>query len=590
MLPPESTGDPDAIAAAVRLHRVTRVTAVPSILDALVRRTRRNHALSSVRMWISSGERLQAPLLARVRAAVPNAAVLNLYGSTEVAGDVTCAVFLPGGPAPISVPIGKAIANAQLFVLDENLVPVADDAEGELYVGGPVIARGYHRRPEENAARFVVLPHLTDGPVFRTGDRVRRNAKGELYYLGRNDRQVKVRGVRIELDEVEAALLECVGNRGSCAVIARPSPSLDGEDIGELYVAAVVAPDTLDIGAVRRALAAKLPATMMPAVIEARDVLPLLPNGKVDRQTLQSSGISASRTAPAGNDLQELIRALWARRLPCQPTSIDSDFHLLGGDSLGFVEFLSELESILGRSIVINDIPEPLTVAAMARMLEQEGGPPLADADVEIVPASDRHSNDLLELLVESFSLREPMAAALRAQPTDLLPFARALLTRCESDPFSYVAIERHSGRVVGFCLANDFAGPGLNFDARWDSPKVTPLFDLLAGLHRQYNKSARPSEGQVLELAATGAAADRDGYAIARALERRALLDARARGFERAISLCTNAVTRYLALSDQGGRVLAEVPYESFEHNGRKVFADAARHRGVALIESDLA
>jgi hypothetical protein len=93
-----------------------------------------------------------------------------------------------------------------------------------------------------------------------------------------------------------------------------------------------------------------------------------------------------------------------------------------------------------------------------------------------------------------------------------------------------------------------------------------------------------------VLEIAATGAASDRDGYVIARALERRALVDARTRGFERTISLCTNAVTRYLSLSGQGGRVLAEVSYNSFEHGGRRVFADAVRHRGVALIESDLA
>jgi aromatic-L-amino-acid decarboxylase len=590
LLAPESTGDPDAIAAAVRLHRVTRVTAVPSILDALVRRTRGNDALSSVRMWISSGERLQARLLARVRATVPRATVLNLYGSTEVAGDVTCAAFLPGGPAPISVSIGKAISNARLFVLDENLAPVADDAEGELYVGGPVIAHSYHRRPEENAARFVAIPALIEGLVFRTGDRVRRNAEGELYYLGRNDRQVKVRGVRIELDEVEAALIECVGNGVSCAVVARPSPPVDGEGVRELYVAAVVAPDTLDVEGVRRLLAAKLPTTMMPAVIEARDVLPLLPNGKVDRQALQSSGVHASASAHADSDLEELILSLWGRRLPCPPTSGDSDFHLLGGDSLGFVEFLSEMESILGRSIAIEDIPQPLTVAAMARIIEQGAGAALAEPGVEIVAASDQHYKDMLDLLVESFSLREPMAAALQAKPSDLLPFAKALIARCEAEPFSYVAIERNSGRVVGFCLAHDFAGPGLNFDARRDSPKVTPLFDLLACLQSQYKSSKQLAHGQVLEIAATGAASDRDGYVIARALERRALVDARTRGFERTISLCTNAVTRYLSLSDQGGRVLAEVSYNSFEHGGRRVFADAVRHRGVALVESDLA
>jgi aromatic-L-amino-acid decarboxylase len=590
VLPPERTGDAEAIAAAIRLHRVTRVTAVPSILDALVRRTRGKDTLSSVRLWISSGERLQAPLLARVRAALPEATVLNLYGSTEVAGDVTCAVFLPGGPVPISVPIGTAISNARLFVLDENRVPVADDEEGELYVGGPVIARGYYHRQEENAARFVTLPHLTEGPVFRTGDRVRRDARGELYYVGRNDRQVKVRGVRIELDEVEAALMQSAGVGASCAVVARPSPSFDSEGAGQLHVAAYVAPKTIDIESVRRALAAKLPATMMPAVITALDALPLLPNGKIDRQALQSVTGAASRSGPGGSVLQELILSIWARLLPSPPTSIYSDFHLLGGDSLSLVEFVTELESALGRPILSTDVPQPLTVAAIAQMLGQSVDAPAVDSSLEIVPVSDGHYDELLELLAESFSIREPMAAALQAQPADLLPFARALLNRCKSEPFSYVAIERDSGRVMGFCLGHDFAGPGVAFDARRDSPKLTPLFDLLACLHRNYDEAVEPREGQVFEIAATGAAPDRDGYTIARVLEQRALADARVRGFDRAVSLCTNAVTRYLALADQGGHLIQEIPYDTFEHEGRRVFASAARHRGVALIEGHLA
>ena len=110
----------------------------------------------------------------------------------------TCATFASGSPVPISVPIGKPISKARLFVLDERQAPVADETEGELYVGGPVIASGYHRRPEEDAARFVTLPHLCDGPLFRTGDRVRRDTNGMFHYVGRNDTAgPKVRGVRI---------------------------------------------------------------------------------------------------------------------------------------------------------------------------------------------------------------------------------------------------------------------------------------------------------------------------------------------------------------------------------------------------------
>ena len=341
VLEAEGTGDPDMIAAAVRKHRVTRVTAVPSILDALVKRGRGTDALSSARLWISSGERLQARLLARVRAALPNATVLNLYGSTEVAGDVTCAAFAPGDPAPIAdVPIGKPISGAQLFVLDEGQMPVAAGEEGELYVGGPVIARGYHQRPDEHAARFVALPHVIDGLLFRTGDRVRRDAKGVFHYVGRNDRQVKVRGVRIELDEVEAALLKCAGPGVAGAVVARSQSPADSDGPRGLHVAAFVAPATVDVDAVRQTLAAKLPASMMPAFILALDGLPLLPNGKTDRQALQAWRMDAAQGAPAGSALEELILSLWAQRLPSPPTSLESDFHLLGGDSLGLIEFL----------------------------------------------------------------------------------------------------------------------------------------------------------------------------------------------------------------------------------------------------------
>ena len=183
VLDAESTGDPDAIATAIRQHRVTRVTAVPSILNPLVKRVRGTDALSSVRVLsFSSGERLQTPLLARLRAALPRATVLNLYGSTEVAGDVTCAAFAAGTSALTSdVPIGKAISNARLFVLDERVMPVEDGEEGELYVGGPVIARGYHQRPEEHASargKFSAAPIIAISLESSTGTPIRK-ALGE---------------------------------------------------------------------------------------------------------------------------------------------------------------------------------------------------------------------------------------------------------------------------------------------------------------------------------------------------------------------------------------------------------------------------
>lgn len=588
VLPAESTGDPDAIAEAIRRHEVSRVTAVPTILDALLKRVRGGEGLSTARIWISSGERLQASLLARFRAGLPDATLLNLYGSTEGTGDVTCATFAPGSPLPASdVPIGRPITNARLLVLDEHGVPVPDGEEGELYIGGPVLARGYHRRPEEHAARFVSIPLLFEGPAFRTGDRVMRDREGVFHYVGRNDRQVKVRGVRVELDEVEAALLECAGPAVVGAVVAR-----QGSDAERGHrIAAFVAPKTADVGALTRKLAARLPASMLPATIVALDALPLLPNGKVDRQALQLPELETTRTAPGGNALEELILALWAERLPARPTSTESDFHRLGGDSLDLVDVLTDLGTIMGRAVPIGDVPHPLTVSAMARMLEGAGPASgnLAVEGLEIVPLTASLLEATRPLLVEAFSLREPMAVALGAEPSDLAPFAQALLARCTSEPMSFVAVEKSTGRVVGFCLGHDHAGAALAFDAKRESPRVAPLFALLGELQDRYVAEGRPNAGQVFEIAATGAATDVDGYAVARALEQRVFAEAKAQGFERAMTLCTNAVTRYLAEAEQGMRIVQEMKYESFEHEGRAVFAPAAKHRGVALLEKRL-
>jgi hypothetical protein len=162
-------------------------------------------------------------------------------------------------------------------------------------------------------------------------------------------------------------------------------------------------------------------------------------------------------------------------------------------------------------------------------------------------------------------------------------------MARCAAEPFSYVALARATNRVIGFCFAHDFAGPSLAFDATQDSPATVPLFALLGRVHARYIAHASPGAGEVLEIAATGAASDVDGYAIARALERRALSDAAAHGFRRAVSLCTSAVTRYLALGEQRMRLIDEIDYATFEHEGRRVFAEAARHRGVALVEGDI-
>jgi hypothetical protein len=209
---------------------------------------------------------------------------------------------------------------------------------------------------------------------------------------------------------------------------------------------------------------------------------------------------------------------------------------------------------------------------------EVRDGATIADGPgIDVVAMSTSHHDAVLSLLVESFSLSEPMAVALRASPADLVPFARALIARCAVEPFSFTALERETGRVIGFSFAHDFVGPALAFDP---TPRVVPLFALLARLRARHIALTMPRAGQVIELAATGAAAD-----IARVLERRVLREAAAHGFPHVVRVCTNVEARDRALGEQGMRILDEIDYATFEHEGQKVFADAARHGGAALV-----
>jgi len=180
------------------------------------------------------------------------------------------------------VPIGAAMADAELLILTENLAPVPDGQSGELYVGGPVLSRGYLRRPVEQARRFVPHPLRPGELLFRTGDRVRRGSDGLLYYLGRQDNQVKLNGVRIELEEIERVLMpSCPGLR-ELAVVVHEEP----DQPLSRRLCAFYAPAELDPAPLRAAASRLLPASMLPTEYLGTPRLPLLPNGKLDRKTL----------------------------------------------------------------------------------------------------------------------------------------------------------------------------------------------------------------------------------------------------------------------------------------------------------------
>ncbi|SAL44731.1 peptide synthetase-like protein [Caballeronia peredens] len=320
--------DPERLVAAIEAHCVSTLHFVPSMLAAFVAHLDEfgeAHRCASVRQIVASGEALAPELVARVARLLPDARLHNLYGPTEAAIDVSHWTCSPQDGEAFSVPIGHAISNVQLHVLDAALHPVPAGGVGELYLGGAGLARGYLGRASLTAERFVPDPFVAGARLYRTGDLARRRDDGALEYLGRIDTQVKLRGQRIEPGEIEA-LLRAGSDVRDAVVIVR-----DEQLIG--YVACT-APDAFDEAATLNSLRAQLPAYMVPAHLVALDALPVTPNGKCDRHALPAPA-RTQRLVVAPQTLTETaLASIWQRVLHVETIGRDDDFFALGGHSL----------------------------------------------------------------------------------------------------------------------------------------------------------------------------------------------------------------------------------------------------------------
>lgn len=434
---PDELADLGRLVAALRAHRVTRLTVVPSLLAALVRASGGlGAALPLLRTWVSSGEALSPALLAAFRASHPAATLVNLYGSTEVTGDVTAAVFPPGVPLPDGdVPIGSALGGATLRVLDARGDAVADGETGELYVSGPLLARGYHRRPNEEAIRFVQRPER----AFRTGDLVRRRPDGALSYVGRVDHQVKLRGVRVELEEVERRAAAAFPALTHVAAVVAPGDRL----------VAFVAPADADVAALRDALARELPDAMLPARLVPVAALPLLPNGKVDRRALASLGRDDARELPPGRlprtATERAVASLWSTLLRRGDVARDDSFAALGGDSLTLAELMLSLERAFPRARPTLADAREQPLHALARVLDGEAPAPrgLSSPAITLTPLGDEGARDpaVVAMLVEASwdeTVRAPTELPARMSEDDARAYCRAaegVVIRVEAEP-----------------------------------------------------------------------------------------------------------------------------------------------------------
>jgi natural product biosynthesis luciferase-like monooxygenase protein len=365
---PEAPADDDySIAAEIERHEVTHFQCTPSLAGMLVRDAGSRLALAPLEHMAVGGEALSPVLAEQLRAAV-GGTVTNMYGPTETTVWSATAVV---GAEPGAVPIGQPVANTQIYVLDVAMQPVPPGFPGEIYIGGDGVARGYLRRPDLSADRFVRDPFApgADARLYRTGDLGSHRANGQLEFLGRIDHQVKIRGHRVELGEVEASLMRHPSVQDAVVI------DLEGPGGGRRVAAYMTARPgaAVSVADVRAFVSDRLPEYMVPSHFLVLAVLPQTPNGKIDRKALPAPQ-AASDAMPvfAGephSDLEQLVAGIWQDVLHTPRVDLDQNFFDLGGHSLLTMQVLARLRDATGRQLPISDMFRFPTVRELAAFL-----------------------------------------------------------------------------------------------------------------------------------------------------------------------------------------------------------------------------
>ncbi|MDY7016076.1 MAG: amino acid adenylation domain-containing protein, partial [Cyanobacteriota bacterium] len=329
---------------------------------------------TQLRYVIAGSEQLQITgAIADLFARLPHCTLHNEYGPSET--HVATCFDLPQSPSnwPSRPPIGKPIANTQIYLLDEQMQPVPPGESGELYIGGAGLARGYLNRPETTAERFIPNPFAREkrDRLYKTGDLARYLPDENIEFLGRIDHQVKIRGFRIELGEIEAVLTQHPLVRET-VVIAR-------EDIpGDKRLVAYVvlsSKETFTVNELRQFLQQRLPDYTIPAAFVQLDALPLNPNRKVDRKALpiptqMRPELKESYVAPRSSTEQKLTN-IWQQVLGLELIGMDDDFLNLGGDSLLATQIINRIRETFQAEIALDSLLEESTIAKQARQLEK---------------------------------------------------------------------------------------------------------------------------------------------------------------------------------------------------------------------------
>ncbi|HZI20304.1 MAG TPA: amino acid adenylation domain-containing protein [Pyrinomonadaceae bacterium] len=389
------------MAELIAERRVTVTHFVPSMLSLFVEEEGAA-ACRSLRQIISSGEALGPRLAARVRERLPWAELDNLYGPTEAAVDVSWWRCESGADM---VPIGRPIANLELYVLDRSGQPAPVGVAGELHIGGAGLARGYAGRAGLTAEKFTPHPFsaVPGSRLYRTGDLARFLPDGNVEYLGRLDHQVKIRGFRIELGEIEAALMRHEGVREAAAVVGATGGAR-GPQLLAYFVARPDAPPSAS--ELREHLLRTLPDYMVPSHFIALDRLPLTPNGKLARQALpQPEGAAARESgreyvAPR-TETERALAEIWAEVLGVERVGVEDNFFELGGHSLLATQVITRLRNVLQVALPLRTLFVANTVAALAGAAEQQRLAQPSSAAAEPAAITSSGATDIDKLLEE---------------------------------------------------------------------------------------------------------------------------------------------------------------------------------------------
>ena len=379
----DTVTNPHRLIDSLSHHGVTHILLVPSLLRVMLSSGGDlNAKVGSLKVWMSGGEPLTPALTRQFYEQLPTAVLINFYGLTE--GDGTFHITSATSSYETGVPIGRPVAATKVYLLDEGLNPVSDGESGEICLAGEALSHQYLNSSELNAKRWVPNPFSVEDPyarLFRTGDMGRLRPDGEIEYVGRRDRQVKVRGFRVELGEIEAALAQHPAVDQCVAVSRQPSVN---EGVTLLLQTNIVVYAVLKHGKMASAhelhgfLRDHLPEQARPSMIFLVDSLPLSPNGKVDFNALAQLVLvekQRSKTyVPPRSALEVRLAQLWEKLLNVSPIGVADDFFEIGGDSLSAIDLMLSIEKEFQHPLPITVLIQSPTIATLAEVLGGDRG------------------------------------------------------------------------------------------------------------------------------------------------------------------------------------------------------------------------